>query len=228
MISKPYPTAADMIELDDTVLQPWLLTLPPYFQENVIQSPRFSLCHSILRCRYRNFRLLMFRPFLVRRAMSREQDSTVLLGDAHNLDAMDVAVKRCLENAQESIELINWMWNNHPQTGLACWYCLYFLFQAVLVPVVCLRNLPQMPSAENWRAQINAAVALMDTMTKMNQSAERCVRVIRSLCGPYLITEPEYLGEPTTDSPQTQLAGVYPLMWPTLADSRLEDMDSLL
>lgn len=229
MISSPYPTAAELIELDDTLIQQWLLSLPHYFQESAIQEPRYTICHSILRCRYRNFRLLMYRPFLVRRVMSRAPENPTITGDKlDSVEAVEIAIQRCLDMAKESVELISKFWEDGPQTMMACWYGLYFLFQAVLIPVICLRNQPQSPLASEWRTQISTAIGTIKSMACLNPSAERCLKVIISLCGAYLQTNPGGWDYPTEESPQTQLTGLYPLMWPALSDAQFDGVDSML
>jgi hypothetical protein len=68
---------------------------------------------------------------------------------------------------------------------------------------------------------------VLESMALMNPSARRCLRVITDLCGNYLQSGPgrdirDGIGvngdgwRPTEESPQTQLASLYPLMWPTL------------
>ncbi|KAF2810775.1 uncharacterized protein BDZ99DRAFT_487602 [Mytilinidion resinicola] len=159
IISTPHPSATEMLELDDTLIQQWLLSLPQYYQEHVIQTPRNVLVHTILRCRYRNFRIPMYRPFLVRRTITRDID-------------------RCLDNAQESIDLNANMWFEGQKPMMACWYGLYFLFQAVLTPVICLRNQPQSPAASSWLAQVTTAIHVIESMAHLNPSAQRCLGVI--------------------------------------------------
>ncbi|OQD79030.1 hypothetical protein PENANT_c065G00446 [Penicillium antarcticum] len=68
---------------------------------------------------------------------------------------------------------------------MACWYGLYFLFQAVLIPVICLRNDPQCALATSWRDQISQAIHVLESMTQLNTTASRCPGVIPSLCGSY-------------------------------------------
>jgi transcriptional regulatory protein GAL4 len=88
IISTPLPSASEIIELDNLVigtkngryinirrlryrhfriawqrvnLVDWTASslLPPFFNEDAVQSTRFTLCHAILKWRYRNLRILM-------------------------------------------------------------------------------------------------------------------------------------------------------------------------
>lgn len=141
---------------------------------------------------------------------------------------IEVAVQRCLDAAQESVELICAFWIKDQKNMMACWYGLYFLFQAILIPVICLRNNPQNPLAMSWRDQIFKTMPVLESMGQLNPTAFRCLGVIRSLCGTYLDPNTDGWGHPTEESPQTQLANLYPLMWPTLELAQLDGVDSIL
>ena len=223
IISSPFPSAAKLIEMDDQLIGHWLASIPSFFTENVPQRPKFRLCHSILQWRYRNFRILMFRPFLVSRLMIRPTE-----GIQENDPYVEVAVQRCLDAARESVELICTFWIQDQKNMMACWYGLYFLFQAILIPVICLRNDPQSPLVVSWRDQVFRTMPVLESMGELNPTAVRCLGVIRSLCGTYLDPSMDGWGRPTEESPQTQLANLYPLMWPTLEMAQLDGMDSVL
>jgi hypothetical protein len=214
MISTSFPTAKEMAALDDISIGPWLASLPHYFQPRAMQSPKYTLCHAVLQWRYRNFRILAYRPFLVRRAMSgsawgQDQDNL------EDLDGIDVAFQRCLDASRESVELISSFWFNDTQTMMASWYGLYFLFQAVLIPIVCLRNNPRSDMAKAWRDQILESIKVLESMMQLNPTAGRCLRVVTSLTQLYISNEQE-IYSPTQESWQDQLTGLYPMMWPEL------------
>ncbi|KAI9734015.1 MAG: hypothetical protein M1834_002672 [Cirrosporium novae-zelandiae] len=230
VISTPFPSATQLIELDDALIGQWLASIPPYYQEHVPQQPKYLLCHSIMRWRYRNLRLLMYRPFILRRIVLKRKEKQ----RSNNLDSLpddpkvEIAVQRCLDAASETVDLITAFWNQNEKTMLACWYGLYFLFQAIMVAVVCLRNDPLSPPADGWRQQIRKAIFVIEDMARMNQAAERCLEVIRSLCGSYLTPETDGWNGPTQESPQTQLTGLYPLMWPTLEPTQFDGVENML
>lgn len=62
----------------------------------------------------------------------------------------------------------------------------YFLFQAALIPCICLRNDPTAPEATDWRRQIGATLKTISGMAPFNASSSRCHRVIAELSGRYL------------------------------------------
>lgn len=225
MISTPFPSASELIDADDRLITPWQSSLPSHFQENVRQEPRFRLCHSILRWRYRNFRTLMYRPILIRRVISKCQVAT---NDEENDSYEKIAIQRCLEAARESVDLISYYWRHEHQNTMACWYGLYFLFQAVLIPIYCLRNDPQCSEAVEWREEITKAMRTIESMSRIIESASLFLEKIRSVCGPYLDLSLDGWGRPTEESPQTQIANLYPLMWPALDIAQMDGLDSSL
>jgi transcriptional regulatory protein GAL4 len=217
-----------MILLDDQSIEPWLASLPHHFQQSATQPPKYALCHAALQWRYRNFRILMYRPFLVRRAMSgpewgQEENTT-----PEDMENMDVAYHRCLETSKESVELISNFWFNNQQTMMASWYGLYFLFQAILIPIVCLRNNPHSEIASEWREQVLEAIRILESMIELNPTANRCLRVVRSLTQAYIAAD-EGTDGPTQESLEDQLNGLYPMMWPALGSdfAQFDSTDAL-
>lgn len=62
----------------------------------------------------------------------------------------------------------------------------YFVFQAALIPCICLRNLPLSDQAADWRQQITTSLQTVASLAPVNVSAARCYGVIAELCGRYL------------------------------------------
>jgi transcriptional regulatory protein GAL4 len=59
----------------------------------------------------------------------------------------------------------------------------YFLFQASLIPVHCLRRIPTHSLALDWRGQVQTTLDVVDAMNDMNSSSSKCRDVILGLCG---------------------------------------------
>lgn len=75
--------------------------------------------------------------------------------------------------------------------------CSYFLFQAVLIPVHCLRSRPQSPSAPDWRSQIEATLQILKSMNTLNSNSTKCSEVILNFCGFNLYdASPEFFTAP--------------------------------
>lgn len=62
----------------------------------------------------------------------------------------------------------------------------YFLFQAALIPCICLRNLPLSPEAPNWCEQVSLTLRTIRALAPVNASCSSCHDVIVDLCGRYL------------------------------------------
>lgn len=215
LISSRFPTAEEMLQVDDSHLASWLQEIPSFFREGETVAPKYRLCHSTLQWRWRNFRILMYRPFLMRKFMTKRRTTAFPTSSSD-----EEAIRRCLESASESINLITNYWQYGTQNVLACWYGLYFLFQATLIPVVCLRNEPQSPLAADWRNQISQALQTISSMTRLNSTAARCHEVVVKLCGAYLAQDMTVWESPTSESPFSQLNALNSFMWP-MADPQL-------
>ena len=62
----------------------------------------------------------------------------------------------------------------------------YFLFQAALIPCICLRNEPSAPEGPEWRKQIITTLQAISAMAPQNATSGRCHGIILSLCGRFL------------------------------------------
>jgi len=159
----------------------------------------------------------MLRAFLMRQLFLRTQ-----LADYQDPWPLGTneehAVQRCLKASSASIESICHFWYQGKQNVLSCCYALYFLFQAVLIPVMCLRNEPFSPSSDSWRDQIRRTIDVLNDMTRLNEAASKCLKTINSLCGVFLSSEQG--PSPINESPQTQLNNLYSFMWP-LSDAQM-------
>ncbi|RSL87554.1 hypothetical protein CEP52_015491 [Fusarium oligoseptatum] len=225
IISRPFPTAEELLRLDSEHIEPWRVSIPAYFSEQVEVPPRYALSQAVMSWRLRN----------LRRAGSDE--------------ASNEAYCRCLSDAKSSIEMIAEYWRGQEHNRLAAWYSLYFLFQAALVPCICLRNNPRAPEAKDWRAQIVSTLHVITALSSFNTSSDRCHQIILDLCGNYLDyrrvehhqdasgavstqheppdaitntleldiqTEPLLETQPVGESPQTQINSIINMMWPNV------------
>ena len=225
VISSNPPTAAELIQLDNDCIETWR----QLWSNELPHVPgKFQLSRHIMEWRYRNFRIIMYRPFLIKHVLQTRHQP---FGSA--LDpATKTAIDRCLHEAQASIHSISAYWLLGSKTCMEAWYALFFIFQASLIPAIMLRNQPQSESALAWQEQIAAVVGVLESMHSINPSSRECHQVILRLCGHFLPqqnvqpldVQSEAL-QPTDESPQTQLAGLYPLMWPNATST---DFDSLM
>ncbi|KEY64401.1 hypothetical protein S7711_08461 [Stachybotrys chartarum IBT 7711] len=244
IISRPFPAAHELLRLDAKHIEPWQASVPPYFSENATVPPRYALSQAVMSWRLRNLRIIMYRPFVIRRALRRRADAD---------EASTKAVDRCLADAKSTIQMIADYWGRHEHNRLAAWYALYFLFQAALIPCICLRNDPGAAEAADWRFQIVTTLHAITALAKINPSSERCHQIILDLCGRYLdypqpergtvpsgVTVTEELEviqdspgaqfpsrverRPVGESPQTQIHNVMNMMWPNVPPMEAADV----
>ncbi|TVY88081.1 Regulatory protein, partial [Lachnellula willkommii] len=224
VISKPFPTAKELLYLDDTYMGEWLANIPPYFAPLVSVPPKYNFAHAVRMWRYRNLRIIIYRPFVIRKALYARNGRSDESMESHQ------AYERCLDEARNTIAGIRDYWAANEHTKFAAWYALYFLFQAALIPCICLRNSPISPQASEWRSQILDTLSTISSLGPVNSSSPRCHQVIFKLCGRFLHDDeiaggrsdagsgPEPIGglSPINESPQTQMNNVYSMMWPNI------------
>ncbi|KAF4781001.1 fungal specific transcription factor domain-containing protein [Colletotrichum scovillei] len=245
VISKPLPSPDEMLRLDEDLLDPWLASVPSYFSSTSRVPPKYALAHAVMNWRYRNLRIIMYRPFVIRRALRAR--------DRRPDDSPDNvrAFEKCLAEAKATITSISEFWQRNEHNRLGAWYALYFLFQAALIPCICLRNDPASPNARDWQEQITTTTRCIAALAPVNSSSSRCYQVIIDLCGRFLdsndialpvapsatapadsTTSPSYednaaqpsAPEPIDESPQTQINSVFSMMWPNVPPLEAADV----
>lgn len=215
VISLPFPSAQELLQMDDERITAWYAI---WSVEADKVEARFRLSRSVMEWRYRNLRIIMFRPFVIRKALQARMRQWMT---PQVESATDIAISRCLAEAKASIMSINTFWSTDRRTCMASWYGLYFLFQASMIPSVCLRNDPTSTMAQDWREQLDIALKIMQSMFSLNPSSRECYEVVLRLCSNYLlnasgvpISSPTFGMEPVEESPNTQIEGLYSMMWP--------------
>lgn len=119
LITPPFPTSAELVAMDNESIVSWLALIPPYYTVYPPSGSKYALGMGITKWRYRNLRIVMYRPFLVRWALS---SSTYDQQSSSSTESL--AVARCLDAAKETIQSVEeyWMSRSHPR--LAAWYVL--------------------------------------------------------------------------------------------------------
>ncbi|KAI4727485.1 hypothetical protein E4T49_04743 [Aureobasidium sp. EXF-10728] len=119
LISNPPPLPEELLTLDSTIVEAWLSQVPHYFNDSIGQhlEDRFALPHGINCWRYRNLRIVIFRPLLVKWALQDGLEETLTWHEQE-------ATNRCLRAARESIASIQNFWKSRPQTRLTAFYVL--------------------------------------------------------------------------------------------------------
>lgn len=133
VISKPFPTAEELLRLEADLLATWRDNIPDCFRADAVVAPAYALAHAVMRWRYLNFRIIMYRPFVMRIAFARRNDPEVL----QSAPAADVqSYERCLEDAHSTIEAISKYWSANEHNRLAAWYALYVCKASSLCDIV--------------------------------------------------------------------------------------------
>ncbi|KAI0188991.1 fungal-specific transcription factor domain-containing protein [Xylaria flabelliformis] len=180
VISKPPPSANELLSMESRLIEPWLRSLPGHFTESVTVPSKYRHAHSVMKWRLRNFRIIMYRPFVIRKALNardRRYDES-----PDDLRAYDI----CLNQAKETITSISGYIAETKCNRLEAWYALYFLFQAALIPCICLRNDSASPNAGDWKEQIKATLKSIRALAPLNASSARCCQAIVDMCGQFM------------------------------------------
>ena len=120
LITSPTPSVEELVSLDEDAIGKWLQDLPPYCADDdfLVFNFNFPLAHAIGRWRYRNLRILMYRPFVIQWA------ENPAAAEARYNPSEQVARDRCFTAAKESIESIDVYWRQHSHNRLTAWYVL--------------------------------------------------------------------------------------------------------
>ncbi|KAI0424535.1 fungal-specific transcription factor domain-containing protein [Xylaria sp. FL1042] len=180
VISKPPPSANELLSMESRLIEPWIRSLPGYFAEGTTTPLRYRHAHLVMKWRLRNFRIIMYRPFVIRKAFNTRDHRYDESPD--DFRAYDI----CLNQARETITIISNYVDETKCNRLEAWYALYFLFQATLIPCICLRSDSTSPSAEDWKEQIMSAWKSITALAPLNSSSARCCQAIAELCGQFV------------------------------------------
>jgi transcriptional regulatory protein GAL4 len=247
IISKPFPSAKQVLLWDDLYMGRWLQLVPEYYREDAIVPECHALSHAIMTWRYKHLRMVIYRPFLIQNALmsSRHESSPGACSEDNtgNIDSKSdkgsyssssvyakVTCERCLKESHETIRHVNKFWQTHAHTRMACWYALYFLFSATLVPVISLRNDPQSPMASEWREDIEIATQIVKSMVGLSIFAEKCFQTLERLSIGYTshnggqdASETGQIPDSTDESPITQMLSMHSMMWPEVPEFNMEE-----
>lgn len=168
--------------------------LPDYMAEGYA-GPRpasFSVASARLRWRCNNFRMVMFRPFLLSNAVaaaaarSRGETRPVLR------PAVKQAIALCRRMASCNIRSISTFWDSHPHNQAMAWHAIYFLTQSALVPLVSLLDEPTGQEAREWVSLLQTCVRLLVDMGHITPIGAKCKDAIEKLAGDLLLHDSDH------------------------------------
>lgn len=185
LISRPSPSAKEALEMDKQIAE-FQANLPVYFKEEVPIDFHYDnnlvLTRFRLIWRYKNLRIIMFRPFILQRILRDADTPLSLLNGPEEKQCR----RECLRNAHETIQSVSDFVANYSLSTLAVWYVVYFLFQACLIPLVCACSEPDSEHAGNWKMDIQATKAVLTSLSLENRLAARFLDVINRLVHQYV------------------------------------------
>ena len=115
----PFPSATELLDLDDRLAGSWEKGVPHWYRADVSVPEPFITGHAVMWWRLRNFRIIMYRPYVMRRALqARSEDQSTVPQPVQR------AYDRCLFEAKASINAISEFWSAKSPTRLAAWYAL--------------------------------------------------------------------------------------------------------
>lgn len=197
LISKPSPSAEESLEFNKAI-EKFMEELPPYFQEN---GPVDTSCQWFVLTRYRllwrvkNFQVIMFRPFVLQRVLvvgTTSNNSTSNNNSNNNnrdSDAEQECRRICIQSARSTIGLVDEFLSTFQHSSIAVWYALYFLFQASLIPIICLSSEPSAKHAPEWLQDIQRTKEILLSLTEQNRLAARFYDVIERLSQQFLVAD---------------------------------------
>jgi hypothetical protein len=221
LLGGSYPSADQLIAADDEMIGDWHANLPGFFTEKVPQEARFVLCHAILHLRPRNFRIIMYRPFLIQRIMLQNSCQEPSRRESNvEFETITAAIRRCQDAASETIQEIESLMSRVAKSQMAYWYMLYFLFPAAIIPLLCVRHDANADDARHWDEQVTRAVRLMKTIEPLVPTAKRGVQIIQSL-RPTAVAMRTVSEDGASDRLELEMSSMSALFQPQ-EDSRME------
>lgn len=153
----------------DRQLVEWYDGLPWLLQSTEPCTESLSVARCVMRWRYLNLRVLLYRPVLLTLASNKK----VALSEEET-----VAVDLCRELTKTIVEDITNEWTRHQMSG---WNAVWFLYQATMIPLISILWQPQSPLLPEWQSQIEKALDLFDLMKDWSLTARRSGDVVRRI-----------------------------------------------
>lgn len=188
----------DMNELLDSFIK----TLPPFYNEDEtfarnsfitktleggykdVTIPKwFSLSRLRLLCRYKNIQILIFR-YILWETVEGAKDVT-------HLGLVNKCKRICFEASLKTVLVVDSFVKNNEVDYLSSWYATYFLFQAILIPILKIvidQNLREVEkkndkdySEPQLYKYIDIAKSAFQVLKKYNKLAGKFIRLINLL-----------------------------------------------
>ena len=190
LISKPSPSAEECLEFNKTIMTKFMDELPPYFKEGVAY-PIDPTCQWLVLTRYRllwrvkNFQVIMFRPFVLQRILLLRNNPASV--SSATSEAERKCRDICIKSARDTIHLVDeFLQFQQEPSSVAVWYALYFLFQAALIPIICISSEPTSEHARAWVQDVERTKQILLSLNRQNKLAARFYDVLERLLSQYV------------------------------------------
>ncbi|VTT76449.1 unnamed protein product [Fusarium fujikuroi] len=157
---------AENRDLFDEALVNWHIHLPSILSNDRDCDEPVHLARCIMRWRYWNLRMLLYRPALLDATTNHRTDQ----------EADHVAIEKCQQFSKTTIEDIAKTWLSHQMSG---WNAVWFLYQAAMIPLLSMLWKPQSTVVSEWRNQVQTALGLFEEMQNWSLTA-RCSKGVVS------------------------------------------------
>lgn len=153
----------------DGLLVDWYDNLPWLLRTTEPCAEPLHLARSVMRWRYLNLRILLYRPLLLTLASKSQLPTT-----KEDTTALDL----CQELVSRTVESISTEWMSHQMSG---WNAVWFLYQAAMIPLINILWQPGSSSVTEWQKQIEKILELLGAMEEWSLTARRSQDVLRGI-----------------------------------------------
>lgn len=162
----------------NTHVSKFIETLPGFFSDPVPDEPKwFTLTRYRLIWRCKNLQMLIFRSFIWKHAKHAQ-----LKDEKTCPEEEKICREICYKVAKDTIDSVSeYVADPANNCILSAWYSTYFLFQATLIPILCLSAEPATSLATDWLADIDIAKKTLIQLARLNKLAGSFVGVIDNL-----------------------------------------------
>ncbi|KAL4974702.1 hypothetical protein BDW66DRAFT_167565 [Aspergillus desertorum] len=174
LATPPALTRTEVCDLDAQLLQ-WWNNLPPILRDSEPYPESIYSVRTVMRWRFYTQQMLLYRPKLLNQMMRRIPFAAVRAEER-------TAIQRCRECAETVILDIAQTTSLNRMIG---WNAVWFIFQATMVPLICLSGISVdndlEASTESCKRQVETAILALHRMRPYSPTAGRTFEVISSL-----------------------------------------------
>ncbi|KAJ5158796.1 Major facilitator superfamily domain general substrate transporter [Penicillium coprophilum] len=166
----PTLSLADMFDLDSQLVR-WWHDLPPVLKDYEPCPESLHAVRTVMRWRYYNHRMLLYRPTLLNYAMRRIPFMAIRVEERN-------AIQKCQEIAEITIRDISSTTKLNQMIG---WNAVWMIFQATMVPLICLSAGVAEDDSAACKTQVETAMLTLGRMKPYGHTAERSLEVISGI-----------------------------------------------